>query len=128
VTLAASCSTAAEALRAVETRGIDVAVVDLRLPDQPGVEIIRALQRRQPPIPSLVLTVLDDTPSVLGALQAGARGYLVKDIAPEELVTAIHQIVEGDPPLAPEARRALIENVRKEPVEDLAWSPDAPRS
>jgi len=126
VSLAAACSTVAEALRAVEAHEVDVAVVDLHLPDGSGVEVIRALQRRQPPVPSLVLTMFDDSPSILEALQAGARGYLVKDIAPGELLTAIHEVASGDPPLSPEVRRTLIDQVRGEPADELAPSRSAP--
>lgn len=82
-----------EALEA--TLAVDVYIVDLRMPEGDGVHVIRQLRERDPEIKVLVLTTYDNEEDVFRALEAGARGYLLKDTTSEELVAAIRQVHEG---------------------------------
>lgn len=74
----------------------DVYIVDLRMPDGDGVHVIRQLKERDAQTNVLVLTTFDNEEDVFRALEAGARGYLLKDTTSEELVTAIRQVHAGE--------------------------------
>lgn len=76
-------------------------LVDLGLPDGSGIELIRAGRRRQPPVESLVISVLGDEHSVLTAIEAGAGGYLLKDAEAVGIVAAVEQLRAGGAPLSP---------------------------
>lgn len=110
--LAESFGAAEPALEAV-TSGrltIDVALVDLGLPRMSGIELIRRLKTAAPTVEILVLTSLQNDESVLGAIRAGASGYLLKDISPDELAAAVLQVRAGGSPMSPGiARRVLAE-------------------
>jgi two-component system NarL family response regulator len=74
----------------------DVYVVDLRMPDGDGVETIKQLIARDPATKVLVLTTYDNEEDIFQALEAGARGYLLKDTTKEELVEAVRQVNLGE--------------------------------
>jgi two-component system NarL family response regulator len=75
---------------------VDVYVVDLRMPDGDGVEVIQALLKRDPGTKVVVLTTYDNEEDVFRALEAGARGYLLKDTTMEELIEAIRRVHGGE--------------------------------
>lgn len=116
---AADISVAGEAgdgREAVETAvrlGVEVVLMDLRMPEMSGVEAIAALHRRAPEIRVLVLTTFDDESDVLPAVEAGATGYLLKDAEPEELLRAVRAVRRGESVLAPTAASQLMGRVRK---------------
>lgn len=85
----------------------DLVLMDLRMPNMPGVEAIRELQATQPDVRVLALTTFSAEELVLEALSAGASGYLVKDRAAAELVPAVRSVLDDGMPLSPEAARAL---------------------
>ena len=74
----------------------DVYVVDLRMPDGDGVQTIKELLARDPATKVLVLTTYDNEEDIFQALEAGARGYLLKDTTKEELVDALRQVHLGE--------------------------------
>ncbi|MEO8616745.1 MAG: response regulator transcription factor [Luteolibacter sp.] len=74
----------------------DIYIVDLRMPDGDGVHVIRGLIAKDPASKVLVLTTFDNEEDVFRALEAGARGYLLKDTTTEELVTALRQVHAGE--------------------------------
>src|SRR5690606_6462614 len=78
------------ALTVLRDLSADVALVDARMPRMDGVELIRRLSAEYPGIACLVLSTFDEDEYVLGALRAGARGYLLKDCSPDDLVQGIH--------------------------------------
>ena len=84
-----------EALEVVRDSVPDVAVVDLNLPDLDGVTVIRDLATVAPQVRVLVLTMLDDE-SVVAAVRAGARGYLLKDAEPGRIVAAVRAVAAGE--------------------------------
>jgi DNA-binding NarL/FixJ family response regulator len=109
LSVAAACGTGAEALRILEgpTR-LDLALVDLGLPDRAGAEVVRAVRARRPTAVVLVLTVFDDERTVLAALRAGAHGYVLKDEPPEALLRAVREALAGGAPLSAPVRRHLV--------------------
>ena len=74
----------------------DVYILDLRMPDGDGIQTIKDLVARDPAVRVLVLTTYDNEEDIFRALEAGARGYLLKDTTSEELVAAVRQIHEGE--------------------------------
>ena len=82
---------------ALESAAIaDVYIVDLRMPDGDGIHVIQQLMKRDPASKVLVLTTFDNEEDVFRALEAGARGYLLKDTTTEELVCALRQVHAGE--------------------------------
>ncbi len=71
------------------------AVIDLRLPDGSGTTVIKALAAYAPQCRTVVLTMESDARAVRAALEAGAAGYLLKDVAPEELLDALRSVADG---------------------------------
>jgi len=92
VSEAGSC---AEALREGNGADPDVIVLDLRLPDGSGVDLIDSLKRAAPRVRVLVLTSFADDTLLLAALKAGADGYLLKDVAEADLIGAIREVARA---------------------------------
>ncbi|GAA1477227.1 response regulator transcription factor [Nocardioides aestuarii] len=88
----------------------DVLLVDIRMPGLDGVEVTRRLAGPDvtDPMAVVVITTFDLDEYVLGALRAGARGFLLKDAGPELLVQAIHAAASGDALIAPNVTRRLL--------------------
>lgn len=95
VTVVGEASNGEEALSALQRGGIDVMLLDLRMPVRDGVQTLLAMRERGIMTPVLVLTTFDDDEQVLACLEAGARGYLLKDVALEQLVSAIETVHAG---------------------------------
>lgn len=87
----------------------DVILMDIRMPKMDGIEALRALRDAGGQPPCIILTTFDDHELVLQGLQAGARGYLLKDVTLDSLVSAIRTVHEGDTLVQP----ALTERVLK---------------
>lgn len=97
-----------EAAAVVARTDPDVIVLDLRMPEGSGVEAIRTLRALDPVRPRiLVLTTYDTDRDIRGALEAGADGYLLKDVRSADLVRAVHDLVGGRPVLVSAALAAL---------------------
>jgi DNA-binding NarL/FixJ family response regulator len=88
--------TGREAIAAVETLRPDVVLLDLRLPDMLGPEVIRALRARAPGIKVVLFTAYPDHASIDPALAAGADGAVVKDVERQQLVDVIRRVVDGE--------------------------------
>ncbi|WP_149205185.1 response regulator [Actinotalea subterranea] len=93
--------------------GVDVVLMDLRMPQMDGVRAIVELGRVAPSVRVLVLTTFDSESDVLPAVQAGATGYLLKDTPPEELIHAVRAAHRGESVLAPSAAGQLMGRVRR---------------
>jgi len=108
----------------------DVVLMDLRMPRVDGITATRRLRgvpRGAPPPPEvIVLTTFDADENVLGALRAGASGFLLKDAPPAEIADAIRRVAAGDPILSPAVTRRLMrravvqENTREQALRQLA--------
>jgi DNA-binding NarL/FixJ family response regulator len=95
VELVGEAATGREAVREVVLRKPDVVVMDLRMPELDGIEATREVLRAVPSVAVLVLTMYDDDDSVFAAMRAGARGYLLKGAAQEEIAAAITAVAGG---------------------------------
>jgi two-component system, NarL family, response regulator LiaR len=97
-----------EALRMCMTVQPDVVLMDLVMPGMDGAATTRAIRERCPQVQVIALTSFKEEELVQGALQAGAIGYLLKNVGADELADAIRSAHIGRPTLAPEAAQALI--------------------
>ena len=102
-----------EAIGQVQDKRPDVAVIDISMPGLDGLEVIGRLSRRYPDLPVLVLTMHEEGQYVVRAIEAGAMGYVTKQSAPEQLVTAIRKVLDGGRYLTDEAAEALALRVAK---------------
>lgn len=103
----------------------DVVLMDIRMPGIDGVEAVRRIraERELDAVKILVLTTFEDDHNVIRAIQAGAQGFLGKDIGPTELIAAIDQVAAGGALLSPTATESLIAHVAdssKRPVDRAA--------
>jgi DNA-binding NarL/FixJ family response regulator len=96
-----------EAIRRAKQGRPDVAVVDISMPDMDGLEVINRLQAIMPELPILVLTMHEEEQYVVRSISAGAKGYMTKRSAPEQLVDAIRQLHAGGRYLSAEAAELL---------------------
>ncbi len=92
--------------------GPDVVLMDIRMPGLNGLDATRELHTRPDPPRVIVLTTFDADEHVLGALAAGADGFLLKDTPPPQNLDAIRKVAAGDPMLSPSVTRTLIDRVR----------------
>ena len=95
LTVCGEASTADEALAKVPVSGPDLIVVDLSLPGTGGMELLRLLKLRHPGVPTLVLSMHDESVYAKRALRAGAKGYIMKHEAITEVQEAIRRILGG---------------------------------
>ncbi|MFC9326174.1 response regulator [Kitasatospora sp. NPDC057015] len=101
-------ATGEEAVRLVDETGPDVVVMDIRMPGIGGIEATRRITAGPWASRVLVLTTFDEDEHVLGALRAGASGFAVKDMALEDILSAIRVVAAGDALIAPGVTRRLI--------------------
>lgn len=95
LTVIAEAGSGRETLEKCEAHQPDVLIVDLRMPDGDGIETIRALHKSTPTIHVLVLTTYDNEEDIFKALEAGARGYILKDTTSDEIIRAVREIHAG---------------------------------
>ena len=109
-------STGNHAIRGIIDKCPDVALIDLGLPDIPGVEVIKRISEKCSGTELLVLTVYNDDRHLFAALRAGAVGYIVKDEATHsEIVKAINEAVKGGAPMSMEIARRMLTEFQKQP-------------
>ncbi len=105
LTVVGEAGTGDEAVRVVRDTAPDVVLMDIRMPGMDGIEATRRIANAAR---VLILTTFDDDEYVYGALRAGASGFLVKDMALEEILAAVRVVAAGDALLAPSVTRRLI--------------------
>lgn len=110
-----------EAIAACAARQPDVVLMDLVMPEMDGARATKEIREKYPNIQVIVLTSFKEENLIEDALQAGAIGYLLKNVSADELATAIRSAHIGRPTLAPEATQVLIKSTgrRKEPGAEL---------
>jgi len=94
----------------------DVVLMDVRMPDLDGIAATTELLKAAPATKVIILTTFEIDEYILGALRAGASGFLLKRSSPEQLIAAIHTVAEGDALLSPSVTRRLIERVAAHPI------------
>jgi DNA-binding NarL/FixJ family response regulator len=102
-----------EAMAAWDRHRPDVTLLDLRMPLMEGVDVVRLIRERDPGARVIVLTTYDTDDEISRALKAGAKAYVLKDIAAEALVGCIRDVLAGKTYLAPAAAAKLAEGVTR---------------
>jgi DNA-binding NarL/FixJ family response regulator len=113
--LVGEAGSGAEAVRMAEDLRPDVVLMDLRMPGMDGIEATRHIVTGAGHARVLVLTTFDDDDHVYGALRAGACGFLVKDMALDDILDAIRVVAAGDGLIAPSVTGRLIEEFTRRP-------------
>jgi DNA-binding NarL/FixJ family response regulator len=102
-----------EAVAAFERHHPDVTLLDLRMPVMEGVEVVRRIREQDPQARVIILTTYDTDDEIARALKAGAKAYVLKDIAADDLIGCIRTVLAGKTYLAPAAAAKLAEGVTR---------------
>lgn len=102
-----------EGLRLAQTTKPDVILLDLRMPEMHGLEILKRLRDKTPQVPIVMLTTSSAESDLVESLRSGARGYLLKDMEPDDLVITLRDIVEGKTVIAPGLTGVLAKVVKE---------------
>ena len=113
VEVVAEVGTAQAAVRAVEAHRPEVVVMDIRLPDQSGIEACRQITESWPETKVIMLTSYADDELIFGAIQAGASGYVLKQVGNQELIQALEAVRRGDALLDPAVTRRVLARMRE---------------
>ena len=105
-------------MRAARMLRPDVVLMDVRMPGVDGIAATSAVLAVSPAIRVAILTTFEDDDAILGALRAGASGFLLKRTKPEELLAAIHAIAAGDSLLSPSVTSRVVERMARQPAPD----------
>lgn len=97
-----------DALESEELKKTDVIIMDIGLPGMNGIEGVRAIKATHPKVQIIMATVHDDNEHIFEAIKAGAVGYLMKKVTPDELVAAVKDAHEGGSPITPNIARKII--------------------
>ncbi|OOZ40687.1 two-component system response regulator NarL [Solemya pervernicosa gill symbiont] len=91
----------------------DVVLLDMRMPDMSGIEVLTKVRNSGLEMPAVMLTTSDDEQDLIDSLRNGAQGYLLKDMEPDELVSALRNIVAGKTVIAPDLAGVLAKVVQQ---------------
>src|SRR6201991_656021 len=111
IRVVAECADGAQAVQTIPQIRPDVVLLDLRMPNMSGLEVLQALGGRNELPPTIILTTFDDDQLVLSGLKAGARGYLLKDVSLDQLVEAVRTVAAGGALGAPIVPQPLLAGV-----------------
>lgn len=109
----AAVGSGADGLRLAQELAPDVVLLDLRMPEIGGLEVLRRLREANPHVPVVMLTTSSDEQDLVESLRLGARGYLLKDMEPDNLVSTLRDIVEGKTIVTPELTGILAKVVQQ---------------
>ncbi|MDQ0378031.1 response regulator [Amycolatopsis thermophila] len=128
IEVVAEAGSADEALAVAMHVEPDVAVVDVRLGDGDGVALCRELRARPNPPYCLVLTAFDDEEAMVGAIMAGASGYLLKQVRGQDVVNAVREVAAGRSLLDPVTTARVLDKLRHPAEDELARLTDRERT
>jgi DNA-binding NarL/FixJ family response regulator len=122
----ASCASAEEAWRQLPALAPDVVLMDIHLPGRSGVACVARLRTLLPQTHVIMLTIEEDSEQVFESLKAGATGYLVKHVAPHEILEAVAEVHSGGAPMSSHIARKVVTAFRQSSgtaSDDLRLSP-----
>lgn len=108
-----ACASAEEALERVPAARPHVVLMDINLPGLSGIECVRTLKDRLPDLQIIMLTIEEDSERVFESLQAGATGYLVKNVPPAKILEAIEEVHRGGSPMSGQVARMLVRSFHR---------------
>src|SRR5487761_1974782 len=103
----------------IDLDALDVAVLDVRLPDGSGVDLCRMLRDKRPDLACLMLTSFADNDALNASVLAGARGYVLKNVRGDDLVTSIRRVAGGEMLLSDDQIERARERLRRQITEDI---------
>lgn len=109
--VAAEAGDGIEALQKINDGQWDVVVLDISMPGMSGIDILKRVSKEDPELPILILSTYPAEQYALRVLKSGGSGYLTKESAPEELVTAIRKVARGQKYISPKVAELLSENL-----------------
>jgi DNA-binding NarL/FixJ family response regulator len=109
--VAGEAGTGEEALGFVRAQECDIVLLDIFMPDCNGIDTLRRLKQIKPELPVLILSGFSEQQYALNLLRAGASGYIAKETAPEQLVTAIRAVVQGRKYVSPAVAQMLLNDL-----------------
>ncbi len=115
VCIVAEAADGEEGIVIIERERPDVVLLDLRMPKQGGIDVLRTLHSRGSLPPTIVLTTFDDDEGLLEAVKSGARGFLLKDVSLERLIAAIHDVAGGGSIIRPSITERLLKSLEHIP-------------
>jgi DNA-binding NarL/FixJ family response regulator len=122
--VAGEAENGSQAMRMIRDGGWDVVLMDVSMPERNGIDTLKLLKKEFPKLPVLILSMHPEEHYAVRALKAGASGYLTKQSAPEQLVTAIRQVASGkkyvSPAVAEQLANAIGEDTDRLPHEKLS--------
>lgn len=107
-----------EALAAMVAEPVDIVLMDIQMPVLDGIAATRQFSQRFPGTKVIILTTFDDESSVMGALSAGASGFLLKDAEPDTLLGGIRTTAAGDAVVSPRATKRIVDKLSSSSSED----------
>ncbi|HCA26681.1 MAG TPA: DNA-binding response regulator [Betaproteobacteria bacterium] len=114
-----------EARLLLNAQSPDVVLMDLHIPPTNGIDLFCQLRKEGFATPTLILTVSDAEEDLASALRAGVQGYLLKDMEPDTVVSAIRQAVKGETVVAPGMTQKLVELLKQDPQHKPGSGPNA---
>ncbi len=130
VAVVAEAADGDEAIALLQT-GVDVGLLDLRMPRRSGIDVLRAIEGWPQPPPCMLLTTFDDRDALLAGLGCGVRGYLRKDVTVDTLIRAIRAVADGrtffQPSLTEKLRRSARQNASGHVPQPPLLEPLTPR-
>ncbi|MEV7093115.1 response regulator transcription factor [Amycolatopsis sp. NPDC051045] len=120
IEVVAEASSVEEALAVAMHVEPEVAVVDVRLGDGDGITLCRELRSKPNPPACLMLTAFDDEEAMVGAIMAGAAGYLLKQVRGQDVVNAVREVAAGHSLLDPVSTARVLDKMRHPPTDELA--------
>ncbi|MCH9646336.1 MAG: response regulator [Proteobacteria bacterium] len=118
--LASAASSPEQGLEEISSLEVDIILLDLRMPQMSGIEVLQILKKRQIPAPVVMLTTSTEETDLRDCLKYGAQGYLLKDMDPDELVEALNEISKGSIVVAQDMTHILAKVLRNELTESEA--------
>ena len=112
----AAVAEGAEGIKLAQEMQPDIILLDLRMPDMNGLEVLRKIKEKEIKIPVVMLTTSNEEQDLVEALRNGAQGYLLKDMEPDELVSALRDIEKGKNVVAQGLTDVLARMVQGEPI------------
>ena len=112
-----------EGIRLAQELKPDIVLLDMRMPNISGLEVLKQLQQNNFAAPIAMLTTSNDERDLVEALRNGAKGYLLKDMEPDDVVAALREIVKGETVVAPNLTQILARVVKGEPILETEPSP-----
>jgi len=114
INVVAAVGSGDEGIRKVAELNPDIVLLDMRMPNMDGLAVLRQLRKNHPTLKVMMLTTSTNENDLVEALRSGARGYLLKDIEPDQLVIALRDVMAGNTAVAPELTPVLARFVRGE--------------